>query len=70
MALVAGWRTAIVVALAVVRSAVGRPVGAGAVVVVAVVVALDVVLLILDPILQVIRAEREMWDMLHDRWLV
>ena len=70
MALVAGWRTAIVVALAVVRSAVRRPVGAGAVVVVAVVVALDVVLLILDPILQVIRAEREMWDMLHDRWLV
>ena len=57
-------RTAVVVALAVVRPVVG----AGAAVVV-VVVALDVVLLMVDPILQVIRAERQMWDMLHESWL-
>ena len=67
MALVAGWRTA-VGALAVVRPVVG--VVAGAVATVVVVVALDGVLLTVDPILQVIRAERQMWDMLHDRSLV
>ena len=57
MALVAGWRTA-VGALAVVRPVVG--VVAGAVATVVVVVALHGVLLAVDPILQVIRAERQM----------
>ena len=61
MALVAGWRTA-VGALAVLR-----PVGVVAGATVVVVVVKDVVLPVVFPILQVIRAERQMWDMLHDR---
>ena len=68
MALIVG-RTAVVVALAVVAAAaVARPVAAAvtrpvvraavAIVVVAVVVSLDLVLFVVDPILQVVRAEK------------